>query len=218
VGGLIEGGYGTRSTVRLFVFERNSKTLAWEYQTNLETGGGDGYGCGGAVDIHGDTIMAGCPDETIWHSDIMGPIGAVYVFTRDAKTGNWTKHSRIAPHGVYRGSSDKITRFFEAYGFGQEISLQGDAAVISAFNSESRLFGSDDTAAYLFRRDQNGNWRQQARLLPDRKIRGWGTSVSTHHGAVSQPYVVIGDNSVPPETGRAPRSGFYIFDLASPPQ
>jgi hypothetical protein len=218
VDGLIEGGYGRRSTTRIFVFERNPETRAWEYQTNLEPGGGDGYGCGGDIAIEGDTIMAGCPDETIWHSDIMGPIGAVYVFTRDTKTGIWSKHSRIEPNGVYRGNPDEFTRFFEAYGFGSEISLQGDAAVISAFMSESRLFRSDDTAAYLFRRDQDGSWQQQARMLPDPKLRGWGTSISTHHGAVSQPYVVIGDNSVPPEKGRRPRSGFYIFDLASPPQ
>jgi hypothetical protein len=218
VDGLIEGGYGRYSTTRIFVFERNPKTLAWEYQTNLEPGGGDGYGCGGDIAIEGDTIMAGCPDETIWHSDIMGPIGAVYVFTRDTKTGTWSKQSRIEPHGVYRGGFWEWTRIFEAYGFGNEISIDGDAAVISAFMSESRLFSSDDTAAYLFRRGQNGSWQQQARMLPDSKIRGWGTSISTHHGAVSQPYVLIGDNTVPPDKGRAPRSGFYIFDLASPPQ
>jgi hypothetical protein len=215
-----------KSVPQSFVFVRDAATNDWKYQTSLAPGSSDGYGCGSeesgtvsGIAVDGDTIVTACPGETIWHSDAMGPIGAIYVFTRNPATGTWTQQARVEPQGVYRGRFWEWTRFLEYYGFGAEVDLKGDSMIVSASRDMSRVFGSNDSAVYLYKRDpKKGNWIQQAKILANSKGVEPDPTYGNRHVAISESYAAVGVSIVFPENSRNLTGAFYTFDLKVSPR
>ncbi len=76
---------------------------------------------------------------------------AAYVFERDPDTGQWRETAKLT------------TRNSEQEGaFAATVSLDGDRALITSTGDPSG--GRYGGAAYVFERDSDGRWRQQARL------------------------------------------------------
>jgi len=105
---------------------------------------------GVSVAIGDSTAVVGASGETE-----CGPnAGAVYVYRREAGTvfDDWEAVARLTPRTCRPNSF-----------FGERVVLSGDRLLVSAAASES--FGGRDTnAAYLFARDESGEWRQTARF------------------------------------------------------
>ncbi|MEM0897202.1 MAG: integrin, partial [Verrucomicrobiota bacterium] len=161
-----------------YVFVRNGTT--WSQQAYLKASNaeeGDGFGF---VDICGNTIIAGAPTEDSAAAVVDGDeddntrdvSGAAYVFTRSGTT--WSQQAYLK---AFNPGFD--------HGFGSEVAVSGNTAVISApfEQSDSRVInsGQNDTsliaagAVYVFVR--NGTtWSQQAYLKP------WNTNFFTDPG------------------------------------
>ena len=101
---------------------------------------------GTAVSIDGDTLVVGAPNYVPAPT---GP-GSVYVYNRDAQ-GNWTEYANLVVCDAACGD-----------GFGAAVSIDGDTIIVgapAAANSEI------DGAAYIFTRNEQGDWSQQAKLV-----------------------------------------------------
>jgi len=132
--------------------------------------------------IFEDSASADDPDD-----DSANASGAVYVFRRD-EPGVWVEEAFL-----------KASNAEEFDRFGGSIALSGDVLVVGAAFENSSATGvnqdeSDNAApaagaAYVFRRDEGGNWFQQAYLKASNAEAGdqFGVSVS-----VSTTTVVIG--------------------------
>ncbi|MCA9186787.1 MAG: hypothetical protein R3E01_21215 [Pirellulaceae bacterium] len=108
---------------------------------------------GYAVDISGDDIIVGAPED-----DPSGSAsGAAYVFSRDqGGTDAWGEVAKlVASNGV---GADK---------FGFDVGIDGDHAVVGAYLADSA--GSNSGAAYAFSRNQGGanNWGQLQIIAPN---------------------------------------------------
>ena len=95
----------------------------------------------------------------------------------------------------------------EEDGFGTSASISGDTIVIGAFLDSDK--GVNSGSAYIFVRDENGNWSQQAKLVADDGDSNdlFGASVSIFDNTV-----VIGavwDNNE--TTNGSPFGSAYIF-------
>ena len=119
---------------------------------------------GGSVSVSGDDILVGA------HGD-----NAAYVFTKEGDT--WTQQAKLEVEG-------------DVTGFGWPVSIDGDYALVGAWNS-----------AYIFKRDGDA-WSQQARLTADNEESvGFGSPVS-----LSGDHALIGDYSDNGFSGTA-----YVF-------
>ncbi len=100
---------------------------------------------GTSVSIDGDTLVVGAPNYV---PEPTGP-GLVYIYNRDAQ-GNWVEHSNLVV--CYEACGD---------GFGRAVSIDGDTIIVGApAAANSEIIG----AAYIFTRNQQGDWTQQAKL------------------------------------------------------
>jgi len=150
----------------LFVRDDNG---AWAQQAYLKpsnTGGGDQFGF--SVAVAGDTVVVGARREDSSATGVGGDqtdnslslSGAAYVFVRD-DDGIWTQQA-------YLKASNPD--FWDE--FGVSVAVDGDTVVIGANREDSSAtgVGGDQTdnslslsgAAYVFVRDDNDVWSQQA--------------------------------------------------------
>ncbi|MCH8825082.1 MAG: FG-GAP repeat protein [Planctomycetes bacterium] len=115
---------------------------------------------GKSVSIDGDTLVVGAPNYV---PEPTGP-GLVYIYNRDAQ-GNWVEHANLVVCDAACGD-----------GFGRAVSIDGDTIIVgapAAANSEI------DGAAYIFTRNEQGDWSQQAKLMvSDPRITNLGGSVA----------------------------------------
>lgn len=95
-----------------------------------------------SISISGDTALIGA-----WGDDDKGLFlsGSAYIFARD-DSGSWIQQAKL--------TADDAA---EAAGFGMQVSLSGDTALISGGNSRG--------AVYVFQNDGVGNWTQRAKLM-----------------------------------------------------
>jgi hypothetical protein len=124
-------------SVRIYIRSGND----WHLQAQLmgsDAEPGDYFG--NAVAISGDTLVVGMRFED-------RGIGAAYVFTRD-ETGKWSEQIKL--RGNDTGTGDW---------FGQSVSVFGDTLVIGADRKNK-----NSGAVYIFKQEENGAWRQQAKL------------------------------------------------------
>lgn len=139
--------------VYVFRFDGNS----WVQEAYLKASNpddGDEFGFSLALD--GNTLVVGAPDDA-------GPgssAGSAYIFVRSG--GIWTEQARI--NAEIFGNSD---------GFGFSVAIEGDHVVVGAPGEDGSATGVDGTvndagnnagAAYLFTRNDNGEWSQTAYL------------------------------------------------------
>lgn len=125
-----------------YVFVRSGGT--WTQQAQLMAGDQVAYHFFGfSATLSGDRALVGAN----WGSDETGgPRRGAYVFQRFGGQ-RWYQEAKLTPTG---GSPDD--------GFGSELALSGDTALVSAPNE-----GGDVGSVYVFQRDWTG-WTQQARL------------------------------------------------------
>lgn len=111
-------------------------------------------GC--AVSIHRNRIVVGaCGDGS---GSLSTAIGAAYIFERNPNKNTWTQKARLAPQGAHKG-------LLAPYGFGSDIAIVGDTVAVLA-KGYSSLFSGVEAPVYLFKRYEDGQWLQQAKVLP----------------------------------------------------
>ncbi len=126
----------------VFVFRREEDG-AWREAARLQGPSpvfGDGFGASLALD--GGTLLVSAFGQTPFPG---GPPKVVYVFER-GDDGAWRQVDRWTPPEG-------------AEGFGAQVALSGDVAMVGAF-AEAEGTG----AVYVYRRDAAGAWRLQAKL------------------------------------------------------
>ena len=126
---------------RVHVYERASAAAAWRYVTTLNPQGAvNGDRVGRTLALVGDVAAVGAT-----RSDSM--LGAVFIFRRS--NGAWTQEAKLRPVGIK-----------PATGFGAALSLQKDLILVGALQADSNA-----GAAYVFRRDADGSWKQEGGAL-----------------------------------------------------
>jgi hypothetical protein len=160
-----------------YVFTRNEQG-DWTEQAKLEVFDPEINNLGASVALEGDTAVVGLISTTVQE---------VFIFVRD-QDGQWSQESTLSAPGTNSNNS---------------LAIQGDTIIIGApffsIDNNQTVIG----AVYIFTRDENGNWAQQAQLLdpnPEIPYNAFGFSV-----AFDSNTVVIG--SLTFTVSRA-----YIFD------
>lgn len=169
-----------------YVFIRNGDGI-WSQQAKLlSNDGATGDQFGSSVSVDGSTVVIG----SMVDSDMSG---AAYVFVRNGD-GTWSQQAKLLPNDG--AAYDQFSRW--------SVSLSGNTAVVGSSDDEDN--GIDSGSAYVFVRNENGSWSQQAKLLPDDGAAGdwFGASVS-----VSGNTAVIG-SSGSDDNGESSGSS-YVF-------
>ncbi len=145
----------------VYVFVRNGNT--WSQQAYLKSAAPDGDDYFGySVEISGDTIVVGVPNEDSNATgingnatdDSAGNSGAAYIFTRSGIT--WSQQAYLKASNTDGGD-----------GFGEHVAIDGDTVLIGApYEDSNGSSQSDDSvsnagAAYVFTRS-GVTWSQQA--------------------------------------------------------
>jgi hypothetical protein len=165
-----------------FVFTRRGGV--WGQDARLAFGAYNGFGH--SVAISNDAVFVGAPIDSFG----TGFGESAYVYT--GQGGVWTSRNAL------RGRPGD--------GFGSSVAFDGDTAVIGA-PLAGQLNANSGGSAYIFTRQANGNWTQQAHLRGDDSLsRSFGTAV-----AIDGDTVLIGDprhdvNGGSPRVGAA-----YVF-------
>lgn len=137
----------------------------WTRQAYLKAANaGDGDRFGEALAMSGNTLAVGAPleqglDGTPVDNSGTG-VGAVYVFVRD-ESDVWTQQAYLKASNADNGDE-----------FGRFLDLDGDTLVVGAWYEQSAGAEEDNSladagAAYVFVRDESGEWSQTAYLKPD---------------------------------------------------
>ncbi len=104
---------------------------------------------GAALAIEGDRVLVGAPRH--------GESGAVFVFAKDAATGEWSEEAIIT-----RADSNTNSRFGTAVAFAGEVALVGAPAT-----------GEASGVVFLYTRDPNtGMWNERRRLAASQDAAG----------------------------------------------
>lgn len=172
----------------VYVFRHDGAT--WVEEAILKASNGDfGHQFGFQVSVDGDIIAVGAigepssiggPDADPARADDLAPLsGAVYVFERQ-QDGAWQETAYIKPQdpGGATAPFPECIDFDECEGdrFGVRVELEGDTLVVGAHfeDSSAREIDGDQSlddahnagAAWVFRRNDDGGWRQEAYLKP----------------------------------------------------
>ena len=185
-----QGGGITDGPGAVSIFVRTGKD--WAEQAKLKAKDkelSDRFGY--SVDIDGDTVIIGSP-----HDDDAGEnSGSVYIFERAGDT--WKETFKIVASDAAAG--DK---------FGWNVGLERDIAVVGAYFDDDA--GSKSGSAYIFVRNADGTWTEQAKLTADDAAKGdqFGVSVDISVVALNA-YVIAGAHF---KKGVGSRSGAaYVF-------
>lgn len=140
----------------VYVFERNSEGV-WKQAAKLvasERDADDEFGQ--SISLSGNYLAVGARgDEGAGNTGAAK--GAVYIFERNTLTGNWSEIQKIT-------ASDRASNGSE---FGVSVSLQGATLVVG---DNGHDFGRG--AAYLFEKDQNGQFQEQKIITASDKQNG----------------------------------------------
>jgi len=143
-----------------YVFEHRGKGAWLEVSKLLPPDGQWGDRFGISVSLDGDRLAVGAHED----DDNGTESGSAYVFDRD-DDGDWFIVGKLLPLGAQPNDH-----------FGFSVSLDEDRVAIGAYQDDPRRPGS----AYVFERDQDGNWFEIGKLLSLDGRRGdqFGISVS----------------------------------------
>ena len=133
-----------------YVFVRAANGV-WTQQAKLVATDSSAFDLFGvSVAVSGDTAVVGAPgDNTLAGTDA----GSAYVFVRDNE-GVWTQQARLFASDGAAGD------FFSGYA----VAIDGDTVVVGAINDDTQA-GTDAGSAYVFVRDGNGVWSEQAHVF-----------------------------------------------------
>lgn len=203
-----------------YIFTRGAGV--WSQQAYIKASNSEAYDTfGSAVDLFGDTLVVGAPDE---ESALTGVnpaqtnneaslAGAAYIFNRSGST--WTQQAYLKASNTASGNH-----------FGWSVTISDNAVVVGALKESSSGIGLNGTqsdnvnsarlysgAAYLFSYD-GINWSQQIYIKasnPDYQNR-FGISASMSHDTL-----VIGANVGASGLSTPGAGGAYIFAYTKPP-
>ncbi len=155
---------------------------------------------GNSVAIHGNTAIVGAPfdDTTATDGDNIADSGSAYIFTKGS-TGNWSQQAKLVAYDAAAGAN-----------FGGSVAIYENTAIVGAYGYDPNGPNAaleNSGVAYIFIRDNNGNWSQQAKLTATDAATGnnFGNSVAIYENTV----IVgawYGDNEGNTNSGSA-----YIF-------
>ncbi len=134
-----------------YVYTKDSNG-AWSQQAKLtasDGAGGDEFGI--SVAVGGDTVVVGARGN-------VSKTGAIYVFTKPSD-GDWTSTITETKLTATGGAADDL--------FGASVALYGASTiVVGAPGDQNSVAGTNVStgSAYVFARDSNGEWSQNAKL------------------------------------------------------
>ena len=125
---------------------------AWSQQAKLTASdGADGDEFGISVAVDGDTVVVGARGN-------VSKTGAIYVFTKPSD-GDWTSTITETKLTATGGAADDL--------FGASVALYGASTIVVGAPGDQNSVGGTDVStgsAYVFARDSNGEWSQNAKL------------------------------------------------------
>jgi len=206
----------------VYVFTRSGGSWSQEeYIKASDVDQDDNFGF--AVALSGDTLAVGARTEDSSATGIDGDdsdnsatdSGAAYVFVRAG--GVWTQQAYIKSSTT--GGGDR---------FGKALALDGNTLAVGAYLEDSSAEGVngnetlndalDSGAVYVFTRDSNGDWTQQAYIKASNTDAGdvFGYSVAIHGDvlAVGAPFedsAASGLNGAQSSNGATDAGAVYLF-------
>jgi len=159
---LIGARYHDNDFGAAYVFIRDTSGN-WSQQAKLtaaDPANNDHFGA--SVSLSGDTALIG----SLFDDDNSSSSGSTYIFIRDA-SGVWSQHTKLI-------AADGEAKDY----FGASVAISGDTILIGAKGDDDS--GSDAGAAYLYQRDNSGQWVFQKKVLPEsgKGYQAFGASVS----------------------------------------
>ena len=157
-----------------YIFTRDSNGN-WTQQAKInatDNEANDFFGWSVAISGDGNTAIVGAPDEDPGGTSYINA-GSAYIFTRS--NGSWIQQAKI-------DATDKEANDF--FGWSVAISGDGNTAIVGAYREDP---GGNDYvdagSAYIFTRNSNGSWTQQAKIDADDKTSsdffGWSVAISS---------------------------------------
>ena len=145
---------GSTTLETVYVFEKDASGAWRETQALQASDGTEGDYIGRLAAVDGDDVLM----ATWAHAEGRG---AVYVFHRDDSTGHWSESAKLM------GSDIEPNEWF-----GMSLAIEGDVALIGSPRKDG-----DTGAVYVFRLEETGAWKEQARLT------GAGTAGGSRFGS-----------------------------------
>jgi len=134
--------------------------------------GDQGSMTGNSVSVSGDYLVFGAPTD-----DVNGTFsGSAYVYEYERGAG-WVCVKHFVPSDGNNGDA-----------FGTSVAISGDYAVVGAHHNAG-IYGYQSGSAYMYERDDSGNWNFVSKLLASDGEAGdeFGTAV-----AISGDYAIVG--------------------------
>lgn len=125
--------------------------------------------------------------------------GSVTIFVKDDEAGSWSKQAQLEPTDGKEGDH-----------FGRSLDLHEDWLIVSAPYNDER--GLDAGTTYMYQRDMEDNWLQQAQVFPTHEsaaLSEFGFSVG-----VSNNYFIVSSKSLNTVTGQL--GNVYIYSTRNP--
>ena len=179
---------------------------------------------GQSVAVSGDTVLVGAPFDDREETDTVTALedsGSVYVFTKPTSEGGWSDWNKLPQTAANENHDDKdaLTARLSASdaadddNFGTSVALDGDTAVIGAPGADDNDNGIDSGSAYVFTRNDQGNWDAGVELTADDGKPGDSFGVSV---TVDGDTAVVGayqHDPIDPNSG--PNSPSYLLDAGA---
>ena len=140
-------GGGSNNPGAAYVFTRTDSD-GWVQADRLNESSNNNDAFGASVDVEGDFIVVGAPFD----ASNGQRRGSAWVFERDGD--EWVQVDRLLASD---GAADDF--------FGQSVSISGDLILVGA-PGDNNNSNTDAGAAYVFRREMDGSWTEEQKLIP----------------------------------------------------
>jgi len=197
-----ESFYKNLGKAYIYVRDDDGNWESASYGLKASTGGGSDY-FGQSVNISGTYAIIGAPGED-YDDDSIINAGAAYIFEMN-DDGSWPETETA----ILNASSEYAVT---GANFGCSVGIDGNYAVVGA-EKDSSADISNAGAAYVFKRDSHGNWKQKAVLYASDISANdyFGCSVS-----ISGDYIIVGASGEDGGSFKLNDSGAaYIFEKDS---
>jgi hypothetical protein len=196
-----------------YIFERDG-TGNWHQVEKIVASDRDtnaffGY----SVSVSGNYAIVGAyyADEDASGGNTLNNAGSAYLFERDG-TGIWQQVQKIV-------ASDRADGDL----FGSSVSISGNNAVVGALMQDKDDLGgsplADAGAAYIFRRNANGDWNEINKLVASDRAE---TDIFGNSTGISGDYVIVGalyeDEDASGENTIGNAGSAYIYESCTPNQ
>ncbi|WAC02717.1 FG-GAP repeat protein [Lacinutrix neustonica] len=153
------------------------------------------------VVIRDGVILVGALQTSLWsNGEYLAKVGSVYVFEQDENTDQWVKVKKLMP-------SDPVGHDM----FGKMVDIHNGTIIIGASLQENYENDFRVGAAYVFTKDETGEWVERQKLEASNRRNGaqFGEAV-----AISGDYIFIGasGHAVYAASGNTSQTGAaYVF-------